>query len=319
MATEPELSRISSPSIETGTLWYSRRAASGVPAGTGGAGASTIADEAKARRVRRRERLGRCLTDEVSVVRRFGSAGVLAWRLEAVRVGRAEVLPEVSQRDLSCGSAAGDRRLDRREIEGQQLIECRSLAGFAPEGLFLGVPLDQVDPLVDRPVSRRYESVSSSIGKSVAVAPNSGLMLEMSSRGPRARDRRRRRRRTRRRPRRRHACAASRSRRGPGRSPSSRWASSRSAARRRRGASAGRAVGRAGRPRPRFHHAVPEHAERVDRRGMRSVPTSVSGKATPSRSSTTGARNSRFTWWTMPVPGGTMRRFRNVVCAQRSN
>ena len=34
-----------------------------------------------------------------------------------------------------------------------------------------------------------------------------------------------------------------------------------------------------------------------------SVPTSVSGKATPSRSSTTRARNSRLTWWTMPVLG----------------
>ena len=36
-----------------------------------------------------------------------------------------------------------------------------------------------------------------------------------------------------------------------------------------------------------------------------SVPTSVSGNATPSRSSTTRARYSRFTWWQMPVPGGT--------------
>ena len=36
-----------------------------------------------------------------------------------------------------------------------------------------------------------------------------------------------------------------------------------------------------------------------------SSPTSVSGKATPSRTSTTRASSSRFTWWQMPVPGGT--------------
>ena len=52
-----------------------------------------------------------------------------------------------------------------------------------------------------------------------------------------------------------------------------------------------------------------------------SVPTSVSGKATgPSRrpaSRTTVARYSRLTWWTMPVPGGTTRRSRKAVCAQR--
>ena len=36
-----------------------------------------------------------------------------------------------------------------------------------------------------------------------------------------------------------------------------------------------------------------------------SVPTSVSGNATPSRDSITRARNSRLTWWQMPVFGGT--------------
>ena len=36
-----------------------------------------------------------------------------------------------------------------------------------------------------------------------------------------------------------------------------------------------------------------------------SVPTSVSGNALPSRASTTRARYSRLTWWTIPVPGGT--------------
>ena len=50
-----------------------------------------------------------------------------------------------------------------------------------------------------------------------------------------------------------------------------------------------------------------------------SVPTSVSGNATPSRSSTTRARNSRFTWWQMPVPGGTTLKPSNALWPQRRN
>ena len=38
-----------------------------------------------------------------------------------------------------------------------------------------------------------------------------------------------------------------------------------------------------------------------------SVPTSVSGKATPSRSCTTRDRFSRLIWWQMPMLGGTTR------------
>ena len=48
-----------------------------------------------------------------------------------------------------------------------------------------------------------------------------------------------------------------------------------------------------------------------------SVPTSVSGNAAPSRSSTTRARYSRFTWWQIPVPGGTTSRPWNDFCPQR--
>ena len=53
-----------------------------------------------------------------------------------------------------------------------------------------------------------------------------------------------------------------------------------------------------------------------------SVPTTVSGKAVrvPSgsgRAETTSARYSRLTWWTMPVPGGTTRKFANASWAQR--
>ena len=53
-----------------------------------------------------------------------------------------------------------------------------------------------------------------------------------------------------------------------------------------------------------------------------SVPTSVSGYAIASplrRSSrTTLARYSRFTWWTMPVPGGTTVKLSNACCAHLS-
>src|SRR5579884_2885362 len=54
-----------------------------------------------------------------------------------------------------------------------------------------------------------------------------------------------------------------------------------------------------------------------------SVPTRVSGKATTSPSTalrqTTGARASRFTWCTIPVPGGTMRRLSKACWAQRKS
>ena len=50
-----------------------------------------------------------------------------------------------------------------------------------------------------------------------------------------------------------------------------------------------------------------------------SVPTSVSGNAWPSRVSTTRARYSRLTWWTMPVFGGTTLKLRNADCPQRRN
>ena len=48
-----------------------------------------------------------------------------------------------------------------------------------------------------------------------------------------------------------------------------------------------------------------------------SVPTSVSGKATPSRSSITRARYSRLTWCTIPVPGGTTLKSRKALWPQR--
>ena len=50
-----------------------------------------------------------------------------------------------------------------------------------------------------------------------------------------------------------------------------------------------------------------------------SVPTSVSGNAWPSRDSTTRARYSRFTWWQIPVFGGTTLKLSNAVWPQRRN
>src|SRR2546423_351947 len=53
-----------------------------------------------------------------------------------------------------------------------------------------------------------------------------------------------------------------------------------------------------------------------------SVPTSVSGYARdvgPSWTNTTCPRYSRFTWWQIPVAGGTTRRLSNACCPQRRN
>ena len=53
-----------------------------------------------------------------------------------------------------------------------------------------------------------------------------------------------------------------------------------------------------------------------------SVPTTVSGRATAppaaASSDTTEARNSMFTWCTMPLPGGTTRRLAKACSAQRA-
>ena len=48
-----------------------------------------------------------------------------------------------------------------------------------------------------------------------------------------------------------------------------------------------------------------------------SVPTQVSGYATPLLSKTVRARYSMLTWWTMPVPGGTTRKLENAPVPQR--
>ena len=50
-----------------------------------------------------------------------------------------------------------------------------------------------------------------------------------------------------------------------------------------------------------------------------SVPTRVSGKAHPSWVMTVRARYSRLTWCTMPVSGGTTRKFWNAPCPHLRN
>ena len=69
-------------------------------------------------------------------------------------------------------------------------------------------------------------------------------------------------------------------------------------------------------------HAVAQHAEAVDHRRVRvgadeRVRERDPAAAVGPRIATTVARNSRLTWWTIPVPGGTTRRSRNAVWAQR--
>ena len=50
-----------------------------------------------------------------------------------------------------------------------------------------------------------------------------------------------------------------------------------------------------------------------------SVPSRVSGMAAPSRTCTTRPRCSRFTWWQIPIPGGTTRKPSKACWAHRSS
>ena len=69
-------------------------------------------------------------------------------------------------------------------------------------------------------------------------------------------------------------------------------------------------------------HAPADHAQAVDHRRMGIRADQRIGICRRIRSAlrnTTEARYSRFTWCTMPVSGGTTRKFRNAVCPQRSS
>ncbi len=64
--------------------------------------------------------------------------------------------------------------------------------------------------------------------------------------------------------------------------------------------------------------APADDAQPVDHRGVRVGADQRVGQQDPvTLGATTSARNSRLTWWTMPVPGGTTRKSANACCAQR--
>src|SRR5437868_4843185 len=171
----------------------------------------------------------------------------------------------------------------------------------------------------ERPVSRRYSSVTSSTGKNPQVAPYSGLMFPSVAR----------------------SASASDGTPGPKYSTSlpttptlrriSVTVSTRSVAVAPCGSSpdslnpttCGTSIDSAS-PSIAASASIPPTPQPSTPRPLiivvwESVPTSVSGKATPSRDSTTRARYSRFTWWQMPVFGGTTAKLSNAVCPQRRN
>ena len=67
--------------------------------------------------------------------------------------------------------------------------------------------------------------------------------------------------------------------------------------------------------------APADHAQAVDHGGVRiGADQRIGIGHAPSASrKTTDARYSRFTWWTMPVSGGTTRKLRKAVWPQRSS
>ena len=125
----------------------------------------------------------------------------------------------------------GDRRVDGRQVKGQERVEVRAGAGLPPQPLLLRVALDERDPLPGPPRQAK-------VGERLVVdreegrrSPRTRGSCSRSSPGRRATGRRGRRRRTRRTPRPRRTRGASRSRRGRGRSRSSRAAARRSGGR----------------------------------------------------------------------------------------
>ena len=172
-----------------------------------------------------------------------------------------------------------------------------------------------------RPVSSMYRSVSSSIGNIVAVAPNSGDMFEIVARSARLSDERP------------APCSSTNLPTTPCARSISVTVSTRSVAvapgpRRPvsfRPMTCG--VGcDSGWPSSTASASMPPTPKPSTPMPLiivvcESVPTSVSGKATrspsTSRDCTTGERYSRLTWWTIPVPGGTVRKSAKACWAQR--
>jgi hypothetical protein len=68
--------------------------------------------------------------------------------LQPIWEDRPEIVAERLERDAVLWPARpGHRRLDRGQVEGQQLVERRAVARLAPQPLLLGVALDEVDTL----------------------------------------------------------------------------------------------------------------------------------------------------------------------------
>ncbi len=217
-------------------------------------------------------------------------------------------------------AGARHRRLDRRQVEVERLAEHRlGVVVGAEETLFLRVTLDRDPP---RPPGRCRGGTCSvwwSHGKNEAVAPYSGHMLESVAR----------------------SSTRSDDRPGPKNStnfPTTPCArsicvsvSTRSVAVVPGGSSPlvrtptttgqGRNIGW---PSMAASASIPPTPQpRTDSPFTivvcESVPSSVSGSATPSRTCTTRPRCSRFTWWQMPIPGGTTRNPSNACWAHRSS
>ena len=100
------------------------------------------------RRVRRRERGGRGILDEAVAGDRHLASEVADVGLQPVREVRAEVLAQRLERDAVLRPARpGDGRRHARQVELEELVERRPVAGLAPQPLGLRVALDQLDPL----------------------------------------------------------------------------------------------------------------------------------------------------------------------------
>ena len=90
---------------------------------------------------------------EASSTRPLPGTGILASEvahvgLQPVREVRAEVLAQRLERDAVLRPARpGDGRRHARQVELEELVERRPVAGLAPQSLGLRVALDQLDPL----------------------------------------------------------------------------------------------------------------------------------------------------------------------------
>ena len=99
-------------------------------------------------RIRGRERRGRRVLDDAIAGDGLLAAQVGKVPLQPVREVRLEVLAQGLERHPVLGTARpGHGWLDARQVELEQLVEDRAVAGQAPQALRLGIALDQLEPL----------------------------------------------------------------------------------------------------------------------------------------------------------------------------